>query len=111
MYDNIGIGKRYDVVFWNHPWIPKEDTYDLKTREILEYGLFDPGYKFLKRFISQAEDHLKPDGVIYIGFGDFGDLDALKSICTANGYKIGIVGEQLGQENGEVNFELYKIYR
>ncbi|KDQ09375.1 hypothetical protein BOTBODRAFT_37128 [Botryobasidium botryosum FD-172 SS1] len=80
VFDNVS--GRFDFIFWNHPWqndarIPEE----LKSEKT-----FDSGYRLLRRFIAQAQDHLTEEGAVLLGTSYYADLETMKGIYEENGY-------------------------
>lgn len=86
VFESIPPERKFDVLYWNHAWNTEGSDYQCK--HILERSVFDPGYKGLQAFIGGAAQYLKPGGRIFLGFGDFGDIEALEKISTYYGYEI-----------------------
>ncbi len=107
VYDALSPGTKYDVIYWNHPWIEKPE--DFRHKDLLQYGLYDPGYSALRRFIVGLSQHLSDDGVGYLGFGNFGDEKELREICADANVELSEVKRSVGDEGGEVEFVLYKL--
>lgn len=108
VFDNIP-EKEYDIIYWNHPWLPEESDY--RHKDNLDKGLFDPDYKYLTKYIEGLESYSHNNTRIFLGFGDFGNLQELKSICDRYGYENIQIASQKGDENGEVKFILYELKR
>ncbi len=71
IFENIN-GK-FDVIFANPPYIPTSDKKNIQL-SVLDYepeqALFggDDGLLYIKKFLAQAKDFLRPDGVVYMEF-------------------------------------------
>lgn len=78
--------EKFDVIFWNVPFIYTEDTEEIPD---LEKALFDPGYKSYERYIKDAVKHLKNNGNIYIAFSStIGRMDIIEEITKKAGMSI-----------------------
>ncbi len=107
IFDNLNTAQKFDTIYWNYPWIQEVDDYEYK--DDLEKGLFDPGYKYLKRFLFESKEHLGVNGVLYLGWGDFGNQKLLEDLLEEYKYSHSIVSNDEGLEENIVRFILYKI--
>lgn len=107
VFDSIPMDQKFDVVYWNHPWLPESESY--RYPDEIDRGLFDPGYKYLKKYLEGARNYLKQQGRIFLGFGDFGDEQELRSLCDKYSYQLIELVRQNGAENGDVTFVLYEL--
>ncbi len=101
--------KQYDIIYWNHPWLPEEENY--KYKDELDKGLFDPNYKYLTKYIEGLKRFSKDNTRVFLGFGDFGDIVELEKICNNNNYHSVEIASEKGDENGDVNFILFEIIK
>lgn len=73
------INEKFDTIIFNPPYLP--GTYE---NDITIFG-GDKGQEIIDRFLSQVTDHLNKDGVIFIIFSSFNDIDYLmkkyNSLC------------------------------
>lgn len=69
----------------------------------------DEGYVTLKRFISQAKNHLVEGGSVLLGTVPYTNLSAIEEICAACGYTQEIVREGLGDLGNGVTEQYYII--
>jgi HemK-related putative methylase len=104
VFENVT--KKYDFIFWNHPWA--WDGSQQAEDERLEMFL-DEGYATLKRFISQAKNHLVEGGSVLLGTVPYANLSAIEEICAACGYTQEIVREGLGDLGNGVTEQYYII--
>ncbi|PHH92008.1 hypothetical protein CDD83_9376 [Cordyceps sp. RAO-2017] len=103
IFDNVS--GTFDFIFWNHPW-----QFDASvTQELKSEKTFDEGYRLLKRFISQAKDFLNPGGSILLGTSAYADLDAMASICEANGYSHDVIQKGKRSIGKNITEEYYII--
>jgi release factor glutamine methyltransferase len=107
IFDDISTNKKFDVIYWNYPWMEIELDYEFKSE--LERGLFDPGYKLLEKFFKEAASYLRKNGVIYIGWGDFGNSETLKKIAAKYNFDQYDVVMESGEEQNDVKFMLYEF--
>jgi len=57
-------GERFDVILFNAPWVEGQ------PRTIYDRALFDPGYRVLTQFLTDAPEHLVEGGAILLQFSD-----------------------------------------
>lgn len=111
------VSEKFDMIFWNTPWGYVPDKFE-KSMTPEEYGMFDPGYKSISKFILEGKQHLKSNGSLYLGFGHSGaDIEKIKELVKNSGLKFNITangiytpGEE--DENGkpiEMIVELWKL--
>ncbi|MCL1792670.1 MAG: class I SAM-dependent methyltransferase [Oscillospiraceae bacterium] len=78
----------FDMVIFNAPWMKGE------PKNIYEAAIYDPGYKVIGDFFSQAKTRLSEDGAILLQYSDIsqangeGSMDNLNSLIEGNGLKI-----------------------
>ncbi len=72
-------GDRFDVVFWNSPFIEAPD--DFRAADDLDHAIFDAGYRTHRRFLAEVGSWLTPDGRALLGFSTLGNLDTLHDLA------------------------------
>jgi len=87
MYEPLPPEKKFDFIFWNHPF----NCGDNPNEELLLRSGFDFQYKDLKEYILKAHLHLKPQGKLLLGTGNFALLFKIKNIVKEHGYKINLL--------------------
>lgn len=108
IFDNVNIlEKKYDIIFWNYPWLPEADNYVFV--DDLDRSLFDPGYQLIERYISESKKYINQNGKIYLGFGDFGYWDMLDVICSRHSVIPIVAYENKGIEGDTVTYQLIEI--
>ncbi len=60
----IGRNERFDLIISNPPWE------DHEPRRIAEYAYLDSGWTLLRSMLEGLADHLKPDGRVWLLYGD-----------------------------------------
>lgn len=74
-------GNKFDVIFWNYPFIPDNSGRSYDEIGNVERGIRDPGQQHLRVYCQQARRFLKPKGKLYITFGQtLGDFPAFMKI-------------------------------
>ena len=106
VYDGIFPEKKFDVIYWNTPWMETICKSGVSCN--LDYGLFDDGYINIERWIKESEKHLKPNGRLYIGHANFGNFEKLESILNRYGYEYTIVIKEESTEIKKVEFFMYE---
>lgn len=108
VYDSLMEDEKFDYIFWAHPFnnspIPISDP-------LLCTGL-DYNYKYLRKYISGAREHLTPTGKLLLGTGDSADLDEINNIATENNYRMNLLlNEIMPLEFGTSVLIEYRIYQ
>lgn len=72
----------FDVVVFNAPY------HGCKPEDMLEHACADEDYRSLRAFFRDVGNHLRPDGLVELGFSESGDLNLLKSLIMLYGFGI-----------------------
>jgi len=107
VFENIN--EKFDIIYWNFPWILEDKDYQYKNE--LEKWLFDPWYLLLEKYISGIEKHLEENWRSFIWFWDFWDLNMLKNISKKYWYILKILIEKTWKEWWDVKFILYEFIK
>ncbi len=95
--------KKFDVIFWNTPF----GYIKQRPLTVLERAIFDPEYRFTKKFIHDAKKYLAPRGRLIIGFSStLGHYTELQKILRKEGYKMKLLNRVNSREVHPVKFEL-----
>jgi len=78
----------FDRIIFNPPY---EDG---KVSALLDWAVFDPGYRVMKGFLATAQHHLSRDGKILVNFTNLGDVERLETDIVFNGYQFHRLEEQ-----------------
>jgi len=79
------LGCRFDVIIFNAPWVVAP------ARNRAETAIHDQGQNTVRRFFSQAEEHLKDEGYILLGYSDNSGpkaIEKLEDIIQNAGFQI-----------------------
>ncbi len=107
VFSAIKPGERFNLIYWNLPFIYMQDEFVFQST--LERSLFDPGYQITRNFLSSAPRYLTNHGQIYVGFGNFGEIDMLNEIAGKLGYSLLEIVRRPGFEGVAVEFILYEL--
>ena len=106
-YNPVPIDIKYDFIFWNHPFNKGDDP----DEEVLLKAGFDFEYKSLKKYISEAKRHLKPDGRLLLGTGNHALITEINNIADRNGYKLKLLEKaEFPISDGSKISNDYRIY-
>jgi release factor glutamine methyltransferase len=97
---------RFDLVVFDPPfrWFA--------PRDLLEASMTDENYAALTRFLTEAGDHLTPDGRILMFFGTSGDLDHLYRVADENGFhRETLATEDLTRQDTTVSYVVFRLRR
>ena len=106
VYDDFSVQYKFDAIYWDSPWL--ETIGHDKIDNILEYGLYDTSYRCLERFIEQTHLHLKPNGKLYLGHGNFGNYQRLESLLDKYDYKYKVITDEPSSAIPDVEYYLYE---
>lgn len=100
--DGIPQDARFDTIFWSLPFGFLDPGATVSYQDM---QLFDPGYRATRKFFETARKHLKPAGVILLGFSDdLGHPDLLADIARDSGVVLERVAEKEMVEKDTVTF-------
>lgn len=104
----VGTGRRFDTIFWNHPfgYVPAESTLSL-----IERSVWDPGYRGLRRYITEGRHYLAAGGRLLLGFSEtLGDPEGLREIAARCGSELQLLVRTHDREfDLDVTFEIFEI--
>jgi len=108
VFEGFKSHRKFDAIYWNSPWmeIIGRNTID----NLLEYGLFDRGFKNHERLLSQAHLYLKPGGKLYLGHASFGDYPRLEAMLDRYGFGFQVVADEPSEEVLDVEFYVYECW-
>jgi len=95
VFDGLGPEDRFDVIFWNSPFIdpgtgdgPAARSVHDDTRQQLRQAVFDPGLRAHRRYFVEASARLTASGRLLLGFSSLGNHDMLRRLAAGPGYRI-----------------------
>jgi release factor glutamine methyltransferase len=98
---------KYSTTYWNHPFITAPEDY--KFDNIVERAVFDPGYKLLKRFLSESAQYLAEGGRVLVGLADVGGLDYFRQLAEQYGFYEKEILRETGVEGNEIEVTLHEL--
>lgn len=107
LFENVE-GK-FSTIYWNHPFITAPEDYEFEN--IVEKAIFDPGYKLLKRFVSEAGNYLASGGRVLIGLADVGGLEYFRELAKENGFNEEEILRKVGYEGNKIEVTLHELIR
>jgi len=107
VFDALPAHLRFDTIYWNPPWCLIDDAYIYQ--DDLERGTFNPGYRYLEKYIQGVKQFLKPQGRIFLGFGNSGDDELLEKIVRNAGYHLHKLVQQQKEGHPDVEFILFEL--
>ena len=107
VYDAVALGKKFDFIFWNHPF----NNWDEKVEVLLRAGI-DPKYEGLRQYVREGKSHLTEGGVLLLGTSDMAHIAEIEKIAHENGYRLTTLRSvELPIEEGSDVWNTYFIYR
>jgi release factor glutamine methyltransferase len=88
VFDGLGPAERFDLIFWNSPFVEPSADLGEAPHGGLNRAVFDPGYRAHERFLSGAAGRLAPAGRLLLGFANLGNHAALGRLAAAAGYRV-----------------------
>ena len=93
VFDPIPDRQQFDVIFWFAPFMHVD--MDRRNLTNLEKSIFDPNYRSLRKYLSQARKHLRPNGKLLLGFSPtHGQLEVLQELVKENGWSIRVIDRE-----------------
>jgi len=83
-------GKKFDVIFWNHPFHFSEE----KPKSMLERGGYDHQYRSLRAFFAGAKKHLAPGGEVLLGTSKNARLDLVREFAREYSYRCTLLKQE-----------------
>ena len=102
------LGRRFDVIIFNAPWVVSP------ARNRAETAIHDQNQNTVRRFFSQAEEHLKDGGYILLGYSDNSGqkaIEKLEDIIQKSGFQIvNLLKERVQTRRAKRKWETIFIY-
>lgn len=91
LFSPIQPQERFDIIYFDIPFNHTEKF----PLSLLEQAIFDPDYKLLKRFLSQAQHYLSHKGRVYLGYSStHGNYSYLQFLAKHYGWSMKVIAEQ-----------------
>jgi len=94
LFDSVK-GMLFDVIIINPPYVNHE------AEDKTEIAFWDAGNAVTKEFFAQYKSYLKPEGKVYLAWGDFADTDLLEELASKQKVQLNLLGSKVtpsGQE-------------
>ncbi len=82
---------RFDVILFNPPYLPTSDDERLEGGINMAFDGGTDGRAVLDRFLECFEEHLKPDGTLFLVQSSLNGLDETISILESKGFNVEIM--------------------
>eukprot|EP00931_Biecheleriopsis_adriatica_P021110 TRINITY_DN1389_c0_g1_i12.p1 TRINITY_DN1389_c0_g1~~TRINITY_DN1389_c0_g1_i12.p1 ORF type:complete len:545 (+),score=117.52 TRINITY_DN1389_c0_g1_i12:81-1637(+) len=87
VFSTIRPEEKFDVIFWNYPFIPDGTDRDYSELTDVERGIRDPGQEHLRTYCQQASTFLNPNGRLFVSYSrTMGDWKAFLAIMKETGW-------------------------
>eukprot|EP00931_Biecheleriopsis_adriatica_P024900 TRINITY_DN15407_c1_g1_i1.p1 TRINITY_DN15407_c1_g1~~TRINITY_DN15407_c1_g1_i1.p1 ORF type:complete len:249 (-),score=54.66 TRINITY_DN15407_c1_g1_i1:20-766(-) len=101
--------EKFDVIFWNYPFIPDGTERDYSELTDVERGIRDPGQEHLRRYCKEASTFLKPAGRLFVTYSHtMGDWRTFLEIMQETGWSASVFAD-LSKDGPQV--QLYELSR
>jgi release factor glutamine methyltransferase len=91
VFDGLPDSKKFEIIFWNHPFFDSRDTNEFVQSESI--ATHDIKYKYLKKYIEDGKRYLSSEGRLLLGTSNIANLDAIQEIATKNKYTLKTISE------------------
>lgn len=106
VFDGLPKNILADSIFWAMPFGFLDPSEEMNSRD---WQVFDPGYRAIKKFFTEAKNHLTEKGRLLIGFSeDIGHLDLLQEIAKNNNFSLHLLSKTNGIEKDNVSMEIWE---
>jgi release factor glutamine methyltransferase len=109
LFEGLEEGARFDVVCWNSNFIELPDGH--VSSDILELAIFDPGYATHQAFLEQVMNHTEPNGRVFLGFSNLGNLDLLQSLARQAGLRLRTLRSFTVKQPVTLTYQLLELVR
>lgn len=86
------IKRKYDLIIFNPPYLPKDEREDEKSALATTGGI--KGYEILERFLNNLRPHLNKDGKALILFSSLTNKKKIDSIIKKNKLNFKLLGKE-----------------
>jgi methylase of polypeptide subunit release factors len=99
----------FDMIFWNSSFVDAPTPEDVP--EHLAQIVFDPGYRFHRRYLLEAQGFLSPGGRLLLGFGSLGNQVLLRQLAEEAGLGIKALGSVTLPGPARLEYSLLEFVR
>lgn len=97
--------EQFDVITANLPFRNKP------APDVVARSQWDTGFQTNTRFFTEVGKHLKPGGRLYFAHSNFGDVDEVRRLAKANGFRVRLLASSAPGEAEERQFHAFLIKR
>ncbi|RVC58045.1 methyltransferase domain-containing protein [Mesorhizobium sp. M00.F.Ca.ET.038.03.1.1] len=108
IFSDVPRDRKFDLIFWNYPSVFASGDYECNDN--LEVGAIDPGYRLLRRFLSEGPEFLTESGRILLGFSSGARDDLLTEIVEANDLACALLASGTLPQASQV-YRLFSIHK
>eukprot|EP00931_Biecheleriopsis_adriatica_P024899 TRINITY_DN15407_c0_g1_i3.p1 TRINITY_DN15407_c0_g1~~TRINITY_DN15407_c0_g1_i3.p1 ORF type:complete len:645 (+),score=130.80 TRINITY_DN15407_c0_g1_i3:104-1936(+) len=109
VFSKIRPSEKFDVIFWNYPFVPDGTSRDYSELTDVERGIRDPGQDHLRTYCKEASNFLKPNGRLFVTFSQsMGDWAAFHGVMQETGWGAKVFAD-LSEDGPQV--QLYELSR
>eukprot|EP00931_Biecheleriopsis_adriatica_P082650 TRINITY_DN560_c0_g1_i8.p1 TRINITY_DN560_c0_g1~~TRINITY_DN560_c0_g1_i8.p1 ORF type:complete len:249 (+),score=65.14 TRINITY_DN560_c0_g1_i8:86-832(+) len=109
VFSAVRPSEKFDVIFWNYPFIPDGTDRDYSELTDVERGIRDPGQEHLRSYCKEASRHLKPAGKLFVTYSQtMGDWETFLKIMEETGWSASVFAD-LSKDGPQV--QLYELSR
>lgn len=106
VFDGLPTDVRADSIFWAMPFGYLDPADSLAGKDS---QTFDPSYRAIRKFFTDAKNHLADTGRLLIGFSiDIGHYELLEQIAQETGFALQLLKQTKGMEKDAVSMEIYE---
>lgn len=106
VFDAIPKTIKANSIFWAMPfgYLDPEDVLTGRDTQT-----FDPGYRAIEKFFSDAHNYLSSNGRLLIGFSvDIGHFELLENLIKKYNFTLKLLEQTKGMEKDSVSMEIYE---
>jgi len=92
LFSSISKTQKFDLIICNPPYLPEHRGEDNVTK--IEVSGGKQGFEFVEKLLTQAKNHLKPEGKILLLFSSLTNKDKVDEIIKQNNYEFNLIDEQ-----------------
>jgi len=88
MFESVRENEKFDVITGNLPFRDKE------APDLVAASHWDTDLQTHKKFFADVNEHLKPNGRIYLAQSIYGAVDEMKKMAQSAGFQVNLIGKK-----------------
>eukprot|EP00931_Biecheleriopsis_adriatica_P104703 TRINITY_DN7933_c0_g1_i1.p1 TRINITY_DN7933_c0_g1~~TRINITY_DN7933_c0_g1_i1.p1 ORF type:complete len:607 (+),score=103.32 TRINITY_DN7933_c0_g1_i1:69-1823(+) len=110
VFSGIRSDEKFDVIFWNYPFIIDTSARHYDELSDVERGIRDPGQEHLRTYCKEASEFLKPGGRLFVSYSKtLGDWGSFLAILEETGWTPRTFADL--SEDGPHQVQLYELIK